>query len=678
MPVFARRTARFVDHAFQSLEPRVLLTALPTALGVYRPSYNAVHIDYNLDRQTDAIRGWGIAGDIPVQADFNGDGITDIAMYRPTTAQWFVDLYQHAAADRVFIWGTGSNNATPLAGDVNGDGLADLALFINATGVWNFNTNRDGVTDSQTQFGLPGDIPLLFDWNRDGKADLVIYRKGIWYVDTNRDGAADLIYGFGNFTNNDQPFFSDVNNDGNPDLGIFSDGIWQFDFNRDGKPETAFQFGAAGDIPLAGNYNTAGSIFVSTTGNDGANGSQTAPLRTIAKAIAVANPGNIIRIGPGTFAESTYLYAKNNLTFIGSNALGTKISPASGDAFTLDRCTNLDFEDMNINATNTTNGRGIAALGTSFSLRGISTIGTRTHGVVTTDYLGVNTTLTAAESHFDEVQTGNAMYIQNGTTATFAYCSFDRNGTDSGNIPGGGADGGRGLVILGNSTVTVTNSTMNFNINGGAFMRNTSTTVMQNCALGYNVKGNGAIVLDQTKVTILQNLFIQNGVTRSAAAGLNGLEVYENFTGTALIQGNTFKDNTAGGLQLNGHTITVIGNVFDNNLIGVAVNGVYVPPITSTSYPGQTAIVTLKRNRFIVPVGSTVETGLFVLGSAATVTVGSTDPADANTFTNFYDYRAIAPDNHGGGVSTDWGYPTMHIYTNNYVNSPNPIAPFPG
>ena len=45
--------------------------------------------------------------------------------------------------------------------------------------------------------GMPQDIPALFDWDGDGKADLCIFRDGVWYISTKRDGVADVMFSYG-------------------------------------------------------------------------------------------------------------------------------------------------------------------------------------------------------------------------------------------------------------------------------------------------------------------------------------------------------------------------------------------------------------------------------------------------------------------------------------------------
>jgi len=49
------------------------------------------------------------------------------------------------------------------------------------------------VTDKSVSWGLTGDIPVVGDWNRDGKDDVGIFRpsKGIWSLDSNGNSKWD-------------------------------------------------------------------------------------------------------------------------------------------------------------------------------------------------------------------------------------------------------------------------------------------------------------------------------------------------------------------------------------------------------------------------------------------------------------------------------------------------------
>jgi len=55
--------------------------------------------------------GWGapLLGDVPVVADYDGDGRTDVAVYRELTAEWFVRTSAGGIAH--LQWGA------PLLGD---------------------------------------------------------------------------------------------------------------------------------------------------------------------------------------------------------------------------------------------------------------------------------------------------------------------------------------------------------------------------------------------------------------------------------------------------------------------------------------------------------------------------------------------------------------------------------
>jgi subtilisin family serine protease len=60
--------------------------------------------------------------------DYNGDGITDIAVWRPAEGNWYL---RDIATTQ---WGTAGD--VPVPGDYNGDGITDIAVWRPAEGNW--------------------------------------------------------------------------------------------------------------------------------------------------------------------------------------------------------------------------------------------------------------------------------------------------------------------------------------------------------------------------------------------------------------------------------------------------------------------------------------------------------------------------------------------------------------
>jgi hypothetical protein len=82
------------------------------------------------------------------KADYDGDGRTDAAVYRSTTAEWFVAYASGGTAG--YVWGDPALDV-PVAADYNGDGRADVAVYRFTTGEWFVRRNGQ----QPVAFGAP-------------------------------------------------------------------------------------------------------------------------------------------------------------------------------------------------------------------------------------------------------------------------------------------------------------------------------------------------------------------------------------------------------------------------------------------------------------------------------------------------------------------------------------------
>jgi len=210
------------------------------------PVRTATRSDYNADGETDpavwrpSTGGWdvrgistttyGASGDKPVPGDFNGDRRTDAAVWRPSTGSW--NIRGQASVS----WGQSGD--IPVPADYDGDGLVDLAVWRPSNGVWYVR----GV--SNTTYGRSGDIPVPGDYNGDGLAELAVWRpsNGVWYV----RGVIAKTYGQAG----DLPVPADYDGDGTSELAVWrpSTGKW---YVR-GHPSAIW--GRSGDRPVPGDY----------------------------------------------------------------------------------------------------------------------------------------------------------------------------------------------------------------------------------------------------------------------------------------------------------------------------------------------------------------------------------------------------------------------------------------
>lgn len=223
-------------------------------LSVFRPTGGIWYFTHS--GQPGAFTGYqfGLSTDKPAPADFDGDRKTDISVYR--NGLWYVFQSQTATV-RIASWGLADD--APLPGDYDGDGKADLAVYRPSGGIWYVLRSSDSGFQA-VPFGLSTDKPVSGDFDGDGRLDFALFRVGPtlseWAIQSSSSGQSSLQQ-FG--SNGDIAVPADFDGDGRDNLAVFrpSNGTWYTSTD----PATnygAFRWGTAGDVPVAADYDGNG------------------------------------------------------------------------------------------------------------------------------------------------------------------------------------------------------------------------------------------------------------------------------------------------------------------------------------------------------------------------------------------------------------------------------------
>ena len=218
-----------------------------TDLSVFRPSDG----NWYLQRSTAGFASvnWGVSGDVIVPGDYDNDNKADTAVFR--NGNWFI---LQTGTNTLLSIGWGLSTDTPVAGDYDNDGKTDAAVFRSSNSTWYVNQSGGG-----TQFitwGQAGDVPLVGDFDGDGKADLTVYRNGQWLTRKSSDGG---LFSTAWGTAGDLLVPANYDTDAKDDLAVFrpSNGTWYILKSSDSTP-LFVTFGQNGDVPVPGDYDGDG------------------------------------------------------------------------------------------------------------------------------------------------------------------------------------------------------------------------------------------------------------------------------------------------------------------------------------------------------------------------------------------------------------------------------------
>jgi uncharacterized delta-60 repeat protein len=235
-------------------------------VSVFRPSENRWYVFRSSDSVV-AQQVFAIAGDLPVPADYDGDGKTDFAIFRPSSGDWW-SLSSASGAQIYAHWG--ANGDIPRPSDFDGDGRTDYIVFRPSNSFWYRISSAPAGTVSNAAFGLAGDKPVTGDFDGDGKSDKAIFRPstGDWWYQSSINGAQLAVH-WGIST--DVPAPADFDGDGKTDFAVYrpSTGVWYI-INSSNFSFTIMNFGIAEDKPVPADYDGDGkadiAVFRPSTG----------------------------------------------------------------------------------------------------------------------------------------------------------------------------------------------------------------------------------------------------------------------------------------------------------------------------------------------------------------------------------------------------------------------------
>lgn len=177
-----------------------------TDVAIYRPSTGTWWVQRS-SNSTILTFAWGTSADFPVPGDYDGDRIVDLAVYRVADPanlnrdSWYV-LLSNRANQAFSLIAHGQVGDLRVPADYDGDGKTDIAVFRPSDGTWwILRSGQPAAAQLQVvQFGLSGDVPQPADYDGDLLADFAVFRPstGDWWL--NRTTAGVTVQSLGTST----------------------------------------------------------------------------------------------------------------------------------------------------------------------------------------------------------------------------------------------------------------------------------------------------------------------------------------------------------------------------------------------------------------------------------------------------------------------------------------------
>ncbi len=206
---------------------------------------------------------FGSPGNLPVTGDWDGNGSDTVGVYNTSTGVFSLrNSNTNGAPDYTLVLGNPGD--TPLAGRWDSTMVgAGVGVFRPTNGIIYLKKQlTSGFADYYMVLGNPSDVGIAGDWNGNGFASPGVFRPSntVFYLSnqvTNGVVMSDAALTFG--MSGGTPIAGDWTGTGFSGIGVWNNGLFYLKdwVTSGGGANNIFAYGAAGDIPVTGNWNNA-------------------------------------------------------------------------------------------------------------------------------------------------------------------------------------------------------------------------------------------------------------------------------------------------------------------------------------------------------------------------------------------------------------------------------------
>jgi hypothetical protein len=186
----------------------------------------------------------------------------DITVWRPSSGVWYVLPSDSPGSYTSTSWGLESD--VPILGDYDGDGRSDVAVWRPGDGTWYILPSSDSGNYISTPWGINSDIPIPGDYDGDGVDDPAVWRQGsgTWFMLQSGTPGDFTATSWG--MDADIPVPGDYDGDGKADIAVWraDSGTWFVLESANPGSYTSMQWGIASDIPTPGDYDGDGKTDI--------------------------------------------------------------------------------------------------------------------------------------------------------------------------------------------------------------------------------------------------------------------------------------------------------------------------------------------------------------------------------------------------------------------------------